>query len=71
MSKKLILLLDILICLSTPFAVISFAIVILNEIDPRIPESIGIRLTFWMFAILDLIAAIPVILWTFRDNLKK
>ncbi len=71
MSKKLILLLDILICLSTPFAVISFAIVILYEIDPRIPESIGIRLPFWMFAILVLIAAIPVILWTFRDNLKK
>ena len=76
MKKKLIILLDILIYLSAPFSVISFAIMLLYEIDSQLIdslllESVGIEMSFLMASILALIAGFPIILLTFKNELKK
>ena len=76
MKKKLIILLDILIYLSAPFSVISFAIMLLYEIDSQLIdslllESVGIEMSFLMASILALIAGFPIVLLTFKNELKK
>ena len=76
MKKKLIILLDILIYLSAPFSVISFAIMLLYEIDSQLIdslllESVGIEMSFLMASILALIAGFPIVLLTFKKELKK
>ena len=76
MKKKLVILLDILICLSAPFSVISFAIMLLYEIDSQLIdslllESVGIKMSFLMASILALIAGFPIVLLTFKNELKK
>ena len=75
-EKKLIILLDILICLSAPFSVISFTIMLLYEIDSQLIdslllESVGKEMSFLMASILALIAGFPIILLTFKNELKK
>lgn len=76
MKKKLIILLDILIYLSAPFSVISFAIMLLYEIDSQLIdslllESVGIEMSYLMASILALIAGFPIVLLTFKNELKK
>ena len=75
MKKKLIILLNILICLSAPFSVISFIIMLIYEYFPllveRLLESIGITDPFLIMIILSLIASFPLILLTFKEELKK
>lgn len=75
MKKKLIILLNILICLSAPFSFISFIIMIIYDYFPllleRLLESIGITDPFLIMIILSLIASFPLILLTFKEELKK
>ena len=72
MKKKLIILLNILICLSAPFSVISFIILLIYEYFPLLLKSIGITITDpFLMIILPLIASFPLILLTFKEELKK
>ena len=73
MKKKLIILLNILICLSAPFSVISFIILFIYDYFPLLLKSIGITITnpFLIAIILPLIASFPLILLTFKEKLKK
>lgn len=71
MKKKLIILLNILICLSAPFSVISFIILLIYEYFPLVLKSIGITDQFLITIILPLIASFPLILLTFKEELKK